>query len=244
MGDEVVIVDDFSTDGTFEFLKTIDDPRIRLFRNECNKGVNSTFERAISLANNEIIFLADQDDIWLEGRVGLMVNKLLDAGVMVVSSNFELMDRDGQRMSANSYRKLRDNDSTRYFLNLIGIFFARRNYYGCAMAIRKDIVDIILPLPKFVESHDLWIAMASNLMGSNLHISSSTLVRRIHGENFSIVRRSALLKVRARIIFLMSIMILTLRVFLFKMRRSGKLGGGGKNLAGRDIISNAGQVSS
>jgi len=217
--DEVIIVDDSSTDSTFEFLKTIDDPRVRLFQNENNKGINSTFERAILLANNEIIFFSDQDDIWLEGRVNIMLDKLLDTGVMAVSSNFEFMDGDGKRLFESSYRKLRVEDSNKYFNNIVGIFFSRRNYYGCAMAIRRDLLNLILPLPKFVESHDLWIATAANLIRSNSHIPKSTLVRRIHGKNASVVQRNLMLKIKSRVIFLRSIMILVLRIFLFKISK-------------------------
>src|ERR1017187_1659980 len=62
--DEVIVVDDHSSDTTLEVVDKIVDRRIEIFRNESNQGVLKTFERALRLASGEIIFLSDQDDIW------------------------------------------------------------------------------------------------------------------------------------------------------------------------------------
>ena len=58
-GDELVIVDDGSSDGTWERLLELDDPRVHPVRNESNRGVRATFERALSLTRHDIVFLAD-----------------------------------------------------------------------------------------------------------------------------------------------------------------------------------------
>jgi glycosyltransferase involved in cell wall biosynthesis len=69
-GDEVVISDDSSTDGTLEIIDSFDDPRIRLFTGNTFFGPIFNFENALRKAMGEIIVLADQDDIWLDGKVG------------------------------------------------------------------------------------------------------------------------------------------------------------------------------
>lgn len=217
--DEMIIVDDFSTDNTLMILKGIIDPRIKIFENVKNLGVNATFEKALSLANNEVIFLADQDDIWLEGRVSLMVNHLHETAAMVVSSNFGLINVRGEIDKITQNDRLRVDDSHSYFFNILGIFLNTRPYYGCAMAIKKSFLDVILPIPPFVESHDLWIAIASNLARSNSHLFDNTLMHRIHGNNASIIQRSLYLKLRSRIIFLRSLFILLFRLMIFNSRK-------------------------
>lgn len=72
-GDEIVIVDDASTDDTLEVISRIDDPRIRLVRNEVNLGYVHTFERALATTRGEVIFLSDQDDEWFPERVSQML---------------------------------------------------------------------------------------------------------------------------------------------------------------------------
>ena len=87
--DEVIVVDDCSKDGTVKILQDLNDLRIKIYVNDRNKGINVSFERAIYLANNDYIFLSDQDDIWIKGRVSLMVKKLIETSTLLVSSNFD-----------------------------------------------------------------------------------------------------------------------------------------------------------
>ena len=54
--DELIIVDDRSTDNTKEIISAIPDNRIKLYQNTSNKGVVKSFEEAVRLAGNEYIF--------------------------------------------------------------------------------------------------------------------------------------------------------------------------------------------
>ena len=208
--DEIIVVDDCSSDDTLKIIEFINDLRIRIFKNDENKGPVYSFARAISLAKNEIVFMSDQDDIWVKGRVELMVNMLVKSGASVISSNSEFIDSVGNRIfySVDGVNK---NNSKKYFNNILAILIGKTNYFGCAMAFRKDICRIILPIPSFVESHDLWIALASNLIKSNCHIDEKTLDRRIHTNNISIINRGLLPKIWSRIIFVRSILVLLFR---------------------------------
>lgn len=208
--DEVIVVDDCSRDDTVKILQGLDDNRIKIYFNDRNKGVNISFERAISLANNDIVFLSDQDDIWMEGRVSLMLAKLIDKGCLVVSSNSKFMDKEGREIITQNLT-LKASDSSKNLKNILKIFLGRAPYYGCAMAFRKEIINLILPIPRFVQSHDLWIALASNLTGTNTHLDEETLFRRVHGNNVSIIKRRIFPKIWSRLVFGISIVVLLIR---------------------------------
>ncbi len=62
---ECIIVDDCSTDLTFEILKKIrdSDERIKLFRNSKNIKIAKTLNKALSLVNGNYILRMDGDDI-------------------------------------------------------------------------------------------------------------------------------------------------------------------------------------
>ena len=62
-GAEIVIVDDCSTDGTYEILRRLADadPRLCVERNERNSGHGPTMRRAIELSTGERIFHIDSD---------------------------------------------------------------------------------------------------------------------------------------------------------------------------------------
>jgi glycosyltransferase involved in cell wall biosynthesis len=98
--DELVVVDDASTDGTWERLQRFGDVRMRLHRNPVNLGVRDSFQRALSLARFDVILLADQDDVWeVDKRDRLLETFVADPRVMVVVSDASLIDGDGRRLA-------------------------------------------------------------------------------------------------------------------------------------------------
>ncbi len=199
--DEVIIVDDCSTDNTYDILNSYADNRIKVFRNEKNLRHVKSFERAISLASKEFIFLSDQDDIWVEGRLRVFEDNFLKhPEIQLITSNFHCID-DNDCEIENPLRKVLGSESLLYKKNIAAIFSGKIGYYGCAMAFRRSFVDKILPIPVYVEAHDLWLGMAGNLLKSNLHLDEKTLYHRIHQNNASNLNRSVFKKIQARLGF-------------------------------------------
>jgi glycosyltransferase involved in cell wall biosynthesis len=60
---EFLIIDDGSTDASLEIIRSYDDPRIRLLRNEKNFGITYTLNRGIQSSSTELIARMDADDI-------------------------------------------------------------------------------------------------------------------------------------------------------------------------------------
>lgn len=211
-GDEVIVVDDCSTDGTVEIVKQLGDNRITVHINSQNMGEVYSFGQAIMLAKNDFLFLSDQDDIWMSGRVLLMQQHLIETGANVVTSNFEWVNASEERINV-PYDGVASSDSQKHFKNIYDIFVGKTNYFGCAMAFRREFVHMVAPIPSFVESHDLWIALASNLIGSNAHLDERTLLKRKHTNNATstISTRSLYRKFISRVVFAMSLIELLIR---------------------------------
>jgi glycosyltransferase involved in cell wall biosynthesis len=203
--DEVIVVDDCSTDGTIEAVRRLNDPRITVHVNDRNRREVYSFSRGISLARHQDIFLSDQDDVWLPGRVALMREALQTASL--VTTNFEWIDQEERPLQV-AYDGVASHDSSRHLKNIVDIFVGKTNYFGCAMAFRRALVPVIAPIPDYVESHDLWIALAANLIGSNVHLDEKTLRKRRHGDNVTNTTssRNLALKLRARAIFARSLL--------------------------------------
>ncbi|MCU1532850.1 MAG: glycosyltransferase [Arthrobacter sp.] len=200
--DELVVVDDASPDGTAAVIGGIEDPRIRLVRAPSNRGYVRTFEEAVRLSRGEYIFLSDQDDIWIPGRVELMLAALSDH--QVVASNFDMLG-GGPRPWIP---RLRSSDSRRHLANLAAILIGYRAYYGCGMAFRRDAAKYFTPVPAYVrESHDLWLAICGNVAGSVAHLDESTLYRRLHEENQTPAGWRSLSKIVAARVMLLRLMV-------------------------------------
>ncbi|MCW8087503.1 glycosyltransferase family 2 protein [Sabulicella glaciei] len=66
---EVIVTDDNSTDATVARIEAIQDPRIRLFRNERNLGPSATANLNFSRARGQFIALLPSDDVFLPGKL-------------------------------------------------------------------------------------------------------------------------------------------------------------------------------
>lgn len=90
--DELVISDDNSKDSTVDIIKSYHDKRIKLFINKEKKGVTHNFENALVHSKGDLIFLADQDDVWLPGKIKELISFLKEGNYDVVTCNCALTD--------------------------------------------------------------------------------------------------------------------------------------------------------
>lgn len=195
VNDEVVIVDDASSDDTLNVVSRVNDPRIRVVRLTKNVRHVRAFERAISEARGDYIFLSDQDDIWVDGRLDAMIHRLNSA--LVVASNWTPLGE-----FVPPHRRFVDEDPRTHskYSNLGSLYLGRLPYFGCAMGFRREAVDLLLPFPRATEAHDLWIAIAGNVVGQIAHMERSTVQRRIHDRNLTPTHRRPVGKIiRSRV---------------------------------------------
>ena len=61
---ELIIVDDASTDNTFEIIENINDQRIKYLRNEANKGQSASLNIGAAIAKGRYLAFLDSDDLW------------------------------------------------------------------------------------------------------------------------------------------------------------------------------------
>src|SRR5674476_13034 len=81
--DEVIISDDGSTDHTLKILNKQEDHRIKIYHNNNSKGIISNIENALTYAKGDIIFLADQDDVWLPNKVRICSEALINNNLVI-----------------------------------------------------------------------------------------------------------------------------------------------------------------
>jgi len=198
--DEVVIVDDCSTDNTINIIKAINDSRIKLIINKENLGFVKTFEKALLNSVGELIFFSDQDDYWIDGRVRLMTDKLLNSNKYLIVSQYVTSHEQGTFDHTLSKKKISLNS-----FSLSSIFLGGSLFFGSTMCIKREILKYILPFRFYVKAHDLHLSIIAILLNKLIIIDEVLTVRTITGYNQTDPNRSFYKKVISRINYLFTL---------------------------------------
>jgi glycosyltransferase involved in cell wall biosynthesis len=96
---EIIVCDDGSTDGTKEILATYAEshPHIQLHFNEKNLGTVANMQQCLRKTTGDLIFLTDQDDVWLPTKVEKMLTFFQEnPNADAVFSNADIIDEVGE----------------------------------------------------------------------------------------------------------------------------------------------------
>lgn len=129
--DEVIICDDCSIDNTKSvILKYIEDHQLnnkwRFIQNNDNLGFRKNFQKLISLAKNEVIFLCDQDDIWNLEKIEVMMkcHEVISHPIVLVSDVNQLLDKysKNERVVSENIKekKLIDENNNLFKIRCVG----------------------------------------------------------------------------------------------------------------------------
>jgi cellulose synthase/poly-beta-1,6-N-acetylglucosamine synthase-like glycosyltransferase len=184
-GDEVVIVDDASADATVARIAALADRRVRVLHQASNAGVRGSFDRALRACRHPIIFLSDQDDLWLPDKRNALVAELQD-GALLALSDASVIDAQGRVLEA-SFMARRGG-----FAGSAAATFHKNRYLGCTMAFRRELLDDVLPIPADVPMHDMWIGLLATVRGRVAYVDRPLMLYRRHAANVSPERRARL----------------------------------------------------
>ncbi len=174
--DELIISDDNSTDKTIEIIQSFNDNRIKLFKNSVTKGVLLNVENALLKSTGDVIFLADQDDIWLPDKVQKFM-KGLEQSDLIVSDCF-IVDANLKHIEDSFFRV--NNSQTNKWNALL-----RNSYLGCCMAFNRKVLIKALPFPAQIPMHDIWIGNIAAFYFKAGFINDKLIYYRRHGGNVS-----------------------------------------------------------
>jgi glycosyltransferase involved in cell wall biosynthesis len=191
--DEIIISDDCSTDKTIELvLANFKDSRIKILNNLQNVGHVKNFERAIKSSDGDIILLCDQDDIWKEDKISHIRETFIKDNELVLLYHDFDVKYDSNIISFN-FLKIKKT----YFRNPISFLFEKvfkMDVWGCTIAFRKSLLNILLPFPSSVFAHDHYISVSAVFHGKILSDPNSLLIRRIHSNNLTKASKTISLK--------------------------------------------------
>lgn len=177
--DELIISDDGSTDETIKIVNEISkiDNRVKIFEGPHN-GVKKNFANAIEKCTGDYIFLSDQDDIWKENKVKIVMSYFKKENCMLIQHDAVVVDKDEKEMipSFFEFRKCKTGIIRNIYKN---------RYIGCCMAFDKKLKKYILPIPNNIEMHDQWIGILAEEYGKSVFIKDKLINYRRHEDNAS-----------------------------------------------------------
>lgn len=157
---ELLVIDDGSTDDTAAVVGSFGDPRLKLVRNDGNKGLVYTLNRGVEMASGKYIARMDGDDISVPERFRKQFTYLENnPATGLVTSVAELMDETGQPAGEWS-------DDRKYIsARAIRRFLPHNNcIVHPAVMVRSDLLKIygFRPEQSQAEDYDLWLRLAAD----------------------------------------------------------------------------------
>jgi len=149
--DELIIIDDASTDGTVEILTQFESnhKNVRLFIKPKNKGVTHRYEEGIRIAACDYIFLCDQDDVWEEKKLERMIDVFKETDAKLVFSDARCIDSSGNSLGYNLWDQIGFNKAERLqMMEGKGMLVTVRHNVAsaCCMAFHNSLKKNIQPL--------------------------------------------------------------------------------------------------
>ena len=173
--DELLISDDGSTDGTVCIIRTCQSryPQIVFLRGP-GKGVFLNFFHALEHCRNEIVYLSDQDDIWMPGKIEAVNALFADPAVKLVLHNGVHFGKKGadRRMIPHYRRGVLKN-------------ILMSSYWGCCMAFRRSFIEKYLPVRFRGIAHDQLIGVLAEKERCSVFLDRDLIRHREHGGNLT-----------------------------------------------------------
>jgi len=191
--DEVVICDDCSTDQTAEtaerFIRDNNLIGWQVIAREKNIGYCMNFWDAIARTSGNLIFLADQDDVWLPERVAVMADMMgQHPEIWALSSRYTVIDGEGQPVKdltgvTNVGKNFDGGIEPITVESLIGCSYVR----GFSLCFRRELIPFLKPLElSHLLAHDWYICMQAALNGECAFLNACLTRYRMHGRNVSL----------------------------------------------------------
>lgn len=95
---ELIVVDDCSSDSSYDLVKSIKDDRIFLYRNETNRGAAYSRNFAIAHATGDYIAFLDGDDIWKEDKLEKQLKFMTDNSYDFSYTNYEWINSNSEKL--------------------------------------------------------------------------------------------------------------------------------------------------
>lgn len=187
--DRLLIRDDQSIDGSLELILNLScryGNWIKVIRDKERLGCKLSIAKLISLSNAKYLAFSDQDDIWVNTKLEVLLDRIHELEILygtksplLVHTDLLLINDIGESL-AITYTEKHRLDHTRNTLNELAF---SNHITGCTVVVNRCLADLVLPMPKNVIIHDWWFALIASYCGVISFIDQPLVCYRQHGNN-------------------------------------------------------------
>jgi glycosyltransferase involved in cell wall biosynthesis len=177
--DELIISDDGSTDATVEIAKAFATTApfpVKVIVNESNLGYAKNFASATKYCSADLVFLADQDDIWCDDKIATVADLAKTSDAAVFSHDISIFSTDPAKPTYPSYYRHLEAEHLSPAVCLKGCTLAIRSAFIARWGWQPEGSDI---------SHDFWVTILATGLRQRQFIDKVLVHHRLHGGNAS-----------------------------------------------------------
>lgn len=167
---EFIIIDDGSTDHSLEIIDSFvkQDPKIKIFKNEKNLGLQKSLNRGIEKSHGEFIARIDHDDIWCDKDKLKKQIEFLEKNpdYALVGTGVLCIDLEGKIINSIQHKNT-DQEIRNHMLLL-------NQFAHPSVLIRKEALSEVGLYPEdkkhrnFAEDYELWLRIGKKFKFANL----------------------------------------------------------------------------
>lgn len=187
---QLKIRDDGSSDNTLhiieEYIKLYSNKIFLLKDNNERLGSTMSFSELLKNSTNKYIMLCDQDDVWLNNKIEITFNQMLEMEnqygdiPLMVFTDLREVDHELNLIS-KSFIKSQKLDPT--IIGSITKLAAMNVVAGCTIMINKKALQYVLPIYSKHITHDQWMAINIAKFGKIKYLDLTTILYRQHSNN-------------------------------------------------------------
>ncbi len=174
---ELIIVDNMSEDGTREYIGSIQDKRIRYFRNQNYGVIAKNRNYGIRKAKGTFIAFCDDDDLWMPNKLCIQVTLLQNNPSQVMCYSQAELFLDNQTVKKLMIRR---SVKKSHFIHLLQGNFIPNS----SVLIKRDVFDRLGYLnesSELREDYEMWLRVAKNF--SIVGTDQVLIKYRLHNSN-------------------------------------------------------------
>lgn len=149
-------------------------------------GACANFAALLDAAEADFVFLCDQDDVWLPGKMKLTYARMEELVAsygaetpLLVHTDLAITGPDLQPLADSIGRYCRIDHARSSLSDLLLSNVAT----GCTMLVNRALYALARPVPANVLMHDHWLAQVAAATGAILFEPTATILYRQHDDN-------------------------------------------------------------